>query len=329
MAEFPDNYFRKIDFTLQAGCPVRCDFCPQTLFLKEYKSPEKKITMDNFKLALSNLKNSSVKTIQFAGFSEPLYHKNFYDFVVLSVEAGFEVLVISTLKGLDTERLKNIKNLPVIWEVSIQPINMQNRKGLNDEEAWNNIKSFMKLNFKFQPIFRCLDLNLSVEERNRLIMQGKELGIKNIVFGEFNTRAGIIAENQINKFGKKIICGYNIPPEILPNGDVLLCCMDFGVKHKIGNIFKESFEKILSSDSLKKIINTMSLKEEGKILCHTCEAAIPMRKIVPSICYAKTREMIYHNLITDNFLPLGSSRREKVKYILKKLGILYGFKSKN
>ncbi len=320
--KFPDNYFRKIDFTLQAGCPVRCDFCPQTLFLKEYKSLEKKITMDNFKLALSNLKNSSIKTIQFAGFSEPLYHENFYDFVTLSIAAEFEVLVITTLKGLDIIKLKQIENLPIIWSISIQPINMQNRKGLNDEEAWNNIKSFMKLNFKFQPIFRCLDLNLSMEERNRLIMRGKELGIKNIVFGEFNTRAGIIAENQINKFGKKIICRYNIPPEILPNGDILLCCMDFGVRHIIGNIFKESFEKVLSSDSLKKIINIMDLKEDGKILCHTCEAAISMRKIVPSVCYAEARDIIYHNLIIDNFLPLGSSLREKVKYILKKLGIL-------
>lgn len=320
--QFPGSYFRKIDFTLQAGCPVRCDFCPQTLFLKEYKSPEKKITLDNFKLALSNLKNSSVKTIQFAGFSEPLYHENFYDFAALSVEGGFEVLVISTLKGLDIERLKKIENLPVIWEVSIQPINMRNRKGLNDEEAWDNIKSFMKLNFKPQPIFRCLDLNLSIKERNKLIEQGEEFGIKNIVFGEFNTRAGIIGENRINKFGKKIICRYNVPPEILPNGDVLLCCMDFGIKHVIGNIFRESFEKILSSDPLKKIINIMNLKKEEKILCHTCEAAIPVRKIVPSICYARTMEIIYHNLITNNFLPLGSSRREKVKHVLKKIGIL-------
>jgi sulfatase maturation enzyme AslB (radical SAM superfamily) len=45
---------------------------------------------------------------------------------------------------------------------------------------------------------------------------------------------------------------------VLPNGDVYICCMDYGLKHKIGNIFEENFHDM----------DRKSLFE----LCSTCES---------------------------------------------------------
>ena len=319
MNRIPSNYFRSIEFTLQTGCPVGCNFCPQLLFLKGYTSPEKKFTIDSFRQALSNLQNSTIKTVQFSGFSEPLHHEDISDFIKLSVEAGFEVEIFTTLKGFNAECLKKVEDLPIKWYISMQPLGIQNRKGLKDEEAWNNIKSFLDLNLKFQPILRCVDFNLSKGQKNQLNEKVKQIGIENIIYSNFETRAGNITRNSINKIEKKLLCKNNMAPVILPNGDVLLCCMDFGLKHIIGNIFKESFKNILLSDRLHKIIDIMDLREKGSILCQTCESAIPVPFFVSIVNYAKAKKII--NLITNSILPSGSKRKEKAKTIFKKFGL--------
>ena len=312
----PSNYFRVIEFTIQTGCPVMCDFCPQDLFIKRYGHHEK-FTIDNFKLALLNLQNSTIKTIQFSGFSEPLYHKNISDFIRLSIDSGFEVEIHTTLKGFNSEQIEKVKNLPIKWYISVQPINMHNRKGLRDEEAWNNIKSFLGIEFNNKAIFRCVNLNLSKEQKIKLNKKVKKMGIKNIIYPNFETRAGNITRNSINKFGKKLLCKNNMTPVILPNGDIALCCMDFGLNHIIGNIFNDSFKNILLSDSLQKILKVMCRKEKGEILCHHCEFSIQTPVFVPNVYYAELRKIIYSMI--SIVLPSGSRRKEKIKAILEKL----------
>ena len=307
----PNNYFRLVEFTLQAGCPVMCTFCPMELFLKNYRSQIRKFTVNSFKQALLNLQNSRIRDIAFCGFSEPLYHKNLPDFINLSVEAGFTVEITSTLKGLNVESIKKVKDLPIKWNVSLQPFGISNRKGLKDEEAWNNIESFLELDSKFQVNFGCLDLNLSQEQKTQLNEKGKQIGIKNILYGDFQTRAGNIVHNTINNQRKKLYCDH-MAPVILPNGDMTLCCQDFGQRHIIGNILKTPFNDILSSDILRKILNIMQLKEKGSILCHTCEVAVPLPAFVsPFFCPAIGK--IVDNNIINSILPIGSQRRKKFK----------------
>jgi len=47
---------------------------------------------------------------------------------------------------------------------------------------------------------------------------------------------------------------------MLPNGDVYLCCMDYGLKHKLGNLFKTNFNNLNRTHSYK--------------LCEKCESFI-------------------------------------------------------
>jgi hypothetical protein len=36
---------------------------------------------------------------------------------------------------------------------------------------------------------------------------------------------------------------------VLPNGDVYLCCMDYGLKHKMGNLLEQSFDDLRREDN--------------------------------------------------------------------------------
>jgi len=56
--------------------------------------------------------------------------------------------------------------------------------------------------------------------------------------------------------------------EVLPNGDVYLCCCDYGLKHKIGNLLKQSWDS-LDRDSIR----TLAAATSSDLLCRSCEYA--------------------------------------------------------
>jgi radical SAM protein with 4Fe4S-binding SPASM domain len=53
---------------------------------------------------------------------------------------------------------------------------------------------------------------------------------------------------------------------VLPNGDVYLCCMDYSLKHKIGNLFESKYEDL----DRQKIID-LSNMEDSDVICRKCE----------------------------------------------------------
>ena len=62
---------------------------------------------------------------------------------------------------------------------------------------------------------------------------------------------GIVGINKKEKLKGKIICigcgkilNHNV---LLPNGDVILCCMDYGLQHVLGNLLLSDYEPLFNS----------------------------------------------------------------------------------
>ena len=65
---------------------------------------------------------------------------------------------------------------------------------------------------------------------------------------------------------------------LMPNGDVVLCCMDYNLKHVIGNLLKQKYEDIFESEELKKIIEINESPEFSKCsICKSCENVTELR----------------------------------------------------
>jgi radical SAM protein with 4Fe4S-binding SPASM domain len=61
---------------------------------------------------------------------------------------------------------------------------------------------------------------------------------------------------------------------LLPNGDIVLCCMDYSIEHKIGNLLEQSYESLFESDEIKEIFNKLSNDDNtDSLLCRNCELA--------------------------------------------------------
>ena len=312
--KLPKSYFKSIEFTMQVGCSVGCNFCPQGIFVKNYKSNIKSFTLETFKKALTNIKNSTIEEVKFSGFSEPLENSDIYDCILEAYTQGFRVELITTLKNFSETGFKKIKDLPIKCHVSIQPPNLNNRKGLSDATAWNNVEQLLSLKPKCELVFGCLDNGLTQQNKNDLQNIENRLNIA-IKYERYTTRAGYAGSVLKTNAHKKLVCKHNLGQVALPNGDLALCCMDFGLKHIVGNIFSEHYNDILNGEKLKSIVQIMLGQKEGEILCQTCEYA----KVIPGFlspkCYVNARES-FKNL-RDKLVPKNSSTRKKLDALFR------------
>ncbi len=77
--------------------------------------------------------------------------------------------------------------------------------------------------------------------------------------------------------GQALLCGsspffdHNV---LLPNGDVLLCCMDYGRRHVLGNLLVDSYEAIHAGAAMGAIRVQAMTPADGDLLCRRCHNAV-------------------------------------------------------
>ena len=143
-----------------------------------------------------------------------------------------------------------------------------------DEEYLGKVKAVVALkisatNKKAAACFSAIDKR--IKEIIGSSMKISEMAIP-------NTRAGYIKNNHIVKTGLITCkrCGNTLEQSvILPNGNVVLCCMDFGQKHVFGNLLRQEYDEVMNSPERKRVLAGLS-DEKRDILCRGCESAISL-----------------------------------------------------
>ena len=83
-----------------------------------------------------------------------------------------------------------------------------------------------------------------------------------------------------NRITGPILCTMNrsrnnrdIPPIILPNGDVVLCCKDWSMDYVLGNLLNCIYDELFQSKTYNEVIKKMR-SENDDIICRNCEFAL-------------------------------------------------------
>lgn len=110
--------------------------------------------------------------------------------------------------------------------------------------------------------------------------------IKKMCEGKFDIstslhdRAGNLqSENLLHKQNESgilscTLCGQDLNHNVLlPDGTLLLCCMDYGMKHVLGNLRKETYEEIMTGEHINRIKEGLLGDEKIDILCRMCSNA--------------------------------------------------------
>jgi len=240
----------------QKGCVVDCVFCPQRTLVKSYNG-EKKLSFENFKKVLDKIPNEV--RITFAGFTEPWLHRECTDMLLYAYEKGHPVCAFTTGVGMrkeDIERIKDVKfagnpnggfvlHLPDNEHFAKHPITPAYIELL---EYISEVKEEIH-NFSMMCMGTVHDTVSHIFPQLRPSVMWSRAGN---LLGEAILKPELM--NLKDSF-KTIYHGedpmtcncderlyHNV---MLPNGDVSLCCMDYGLENILGNLFTQSYEEIL------------------------------------------------------------------------------------
>ena len=238
------------------GCVVDCVFCPQRLLEKMYKG-DPILTLDNFKRLIDKV--PSEIRITFAGFTEPWMNRHCSDMVLYAHEQGHPVSIFTTGIGMTIKDFEKIKHIP--WA--------PNPNGgfilhLPDQERHAKhplTKGYIEL------------LNHIYKEQHHIhnfwtmamgpVHECASHLFPNTMIGEMWARAGNLVRESIMKpelmnlkDSYKSIHHGNQPMTcncderlyhnvLLPNGDISLCCMDYGLDKILGNLYEQEYDAIL------------------------------------------------------------------------------------
>lgn len=286
-----------MEIVTQIGCPLQCTLCPQDTFIKAYKDAKKKLSLEDFKIVANKL--PKYVRIDFAGFSEPFLNNWCVDMIEYSLINGFDITIYTTLYKLSINESERVITLIKKYSNQVKQVCLHLPDNKNNMVGW-------KYSSEYETVLRNF-LGISTELKSKInfhidIMTYKNspfplhpkishISIEDPNYNQFHnnwmghTRAGNLTTTEKNKPFVYDTPHHNFPVAcsvtpyydhntMLPNGDVLLCCMDFGLKHIIGNILIQRYEDLYLSEEMMRIMKINKTQEFSKCsLCKSCVVA--------------------------------------------------------
>ncbi len=228
---------RTLEITTRIGCTNNCVYCPQGVLKKAYQGNSLMEIWDFEKILTNTPKDIQ---IDFTGFCEAFLNPYASKMIRYSIKQGYRTVLVTTLTGFTKADAAIIDGLTfeqvMIHEYEGTPINYEvfeeKAQWLRDAVVTDHFERF----------------KLKKEDRW--------------------SRAGNLFEREPRQ--GPFECGWTgrefYRNVVLPNGDVYLCCMDYGLRHKIGNIYESRYEDL----DRQSIVN-LTTEESSDVICRRCE----------------------------------------------------------
>lgn len=246
-----------LEISTVVGCSMKCNYCPQKLHTQSYQSKERMMSMETFSICFNKLPDNL--QIQFAGMAEPWINPNATEMLLMAQDHPIQVY--TTCYGMTLEDVEKIKHIPFIHFCLHLP----------DEDG------IMKINITdeyLKVVHACLSLN----NVNKMCVGNLHSRVKDVTGNVPDSNNSLISRAgkliPIEKKKGHLYCS-SMPHKLdhnilLPNGDVLLCCMDYGNEHIIGNLLEMEYDELFKSEEYKRIEEGLK-DDDSNILCRTCE----------------------------------------------------------
>ena len=242
------------------GCVVDCVFCPQRTLQNVYKG-ERFLSLDNFKIAVDKMPKDI--RVTFAGFTEPWLNPKTTEMLLYAHDNGHPVSVFTTGIGMSLDDIERIKHVPFAGNPNggfVLHLPDQERKAkhpITDRyikvierfgEVHSQIQNFtlmcmgtvhesVRHVFPEAPTYQMWSRagNLLGESIMKPELLNRKDEYKSVYHGEQPMTCGCL---------EKLY--HNI---MLPNGDVSLCCMDYGLEHILGNLVEQEYDEVIPEDN--------------------------------------------------------------------------------
>jgi hypothetical protein len=213
--------------------------------------------------------------IGFGGLSEPFQNPRCLDMIAYVKKMGYEVTVYSTLARLTEEGVVKLFKLLSLSPEGTDKLIIHVSSDEMIERIPVNETAVKVMEIAVQHITPNVSFHFhgkSVHAKLRPIFQ--KVGIEH---QPIHTRAGLnpmLRGRKVKRLRGRLACPLHLISNILvPSGDVLVCCQDFGMKHIIGNLRTDSYRSLFSSKGMMVVKKGLE-DERIDTLCRTCDWAI-------------------------------------------------------
>lgn len=260
------------------GCTVNCKYCPQDVLLKKYYENDRKrqrvMTLDNFKVILKNTPQDCI--IDFSGMTEPFNNPDCLEMIKMACAAKRKVYLFTTLAGVDEKTVDELILLPIYY----MTLHVADNKGYayipTTESYYRNVEKVLSAKKKDgTPFVDFLNAQTDPDERVAEIAKGRYEIMRSV-----QNRAGNVKDetaqhrDKIIEPGSKIkccFCGDDLSNSlVLPDGTLLICNMDYGMQHVLGNLYEEDYDTIRSKGELQRVLKEMDCGMDMNLLCRSC-----------------------------------------------------------
>ena len=249
----------RLEITTHIGCPMNCDDCPQALLKAKYKG-RKTLDLEDYKRAIDKVPDDV--RIDFSGMCEPFANKDCAEMILYAYEKGHPIALYTTLQGATKEDYEKLKDVQYeVVTIHLPDAEKRSTFRITDE--------YLELLSKWRCDNYSCHGTIDAAVR-RYINQGRNL----ITF--MHDRAGNVECRPHTSIdaNRKMLCitsirslNHNV---LLPNGTVLMCCMDYGMTAVFGNLFKQTYEEVLNSETARAMRERL---DGGESICRHCANA--------------------------------------------------------
>ncbi|MBN1841171.1 MAG: SPASM domain-containing protein [Deltaproteobacteria bacterium] len=208
--------------------------------------------------------------IDFSGFCEPWMNPHCTEMLTHAYDQGFDVGVFTTAAWLTFQDIDQIKHIGFKRFVVHLPDNDNLTNMSVDVRYLETIGKLLEsdiVNLSFMTIG-----NLHENLANTFDIVVRE----DPVIDRAGNVTGLPGLRRGKKMKGKIRCvsctddlNHNV---LLPNGDVALCCMDYGLQHIVGNLVSEKYLSIFNGVEYLKVKRGL-IDDSLDILCRYCSNA--------------------------------------------------------
>jgi len=269
-----------MEISTNIACRVKCDFCPHEMIIEEYSSRTNsdnisygqpaQMSFDIFKQCIDKLPKKI--DVSFAGYSEPFLNPDCSKMIVYAHESGHPISVNTTLVGMELDDVDRIKHIPfTVFHIHLPDEPMFAKIAVN--------KNYLEI---LEKIMNCIP-NVTAMSMGQVHPKIKKILKTDVFPTRMISRSGNVKKVEVEvkrKLGP-LSCGratgMNWDDKIdanvlLPNGDVAICCHDYGLQNVFGNLIELDYNGLFETDSYKKIHDKMK-SEDSDIICRLCTEA--------------------------------------------------------
>lgn len=248
----------RLEITTHIGCPMNCRDCPQGLLLSKYKG-KRDLSLEDFKTIIDKVPQTV--RIDFSGMCEPFANPYCSDMILYAYEKKHRLALYTTLQGATIEDYEKLKHV----RYEVVTIHVPDRE---ESGHFNITPDYLELLSKWETHnYSChgtIDERVmhSMKRRNLITYMHDRAGnVEDRPHRNINPRVPLWCQTS----GKEM--DHNV---LLPDGTVIMCCMDYGMTGVFGNLLEQSYEEVLNSEEAQKMRATLN---EGESICRHCTNA--------------------------------------------------------